>query len=128
MLIKPFTSKVDSSGHSLLTISHGIHGLQWKIYQIGFALGVLSPLAQIAAHINGIPLTSTVSMQQSVFSQQPGQPPYAMESFFVGPPYVALMAGDQLVVGLINGTSGDTFTAGCYIDELDATQPAYLGS
>lgn len=128
MLIKPFIATVDASGHATVTIRHDIHGLQWKIYQIGFALGQNAPLAQLAANVNGVPLTSTVVMQQSVFSQLSAQPPYAMESFFVGPPYIPLMAGDQLTIGLINGKAGDIFTAAAYIEELDATEPAYMGA
>jgi hypothetical protein len=43
-----------------------------------------------------------------------------MESFMVGPPYIDLLSGDQIVCGLIGGTAGDHFTAGAYIVEMDA--------
>jgi hypothetical protein len=116
-LIKPFTALVNANGFAVITISQNLHGLSWIVYQIGFALGLAAPSPQIAAHINGIPLTSTVTMQSSAFSQITGQSPYAMESFFVGPPYIDLEAGDQLVCAVTGAISGDTFTAGAYINE-----------
>jgi hypothetical protein len=130
MLIKPFMGTVNASGQAVVTVSHGIHGLVWKVYQLGFALGKISLLAQTAAHINGIPLASNVVMQQSVFSQLAGlgQAPYAMESFMVGPPYPILSAGDQINVGVINAVAGDIFTVGAYIDERDALMAQDMGA
>lgn len=119
MLIKPVTALVDNQGHALLIIQHSLHGLVWKVYQIGFALGQQAVAAQVAAHVNGVPLAATIPMQVSVFSNFPTQAPYAMESFMTGPPYINLEAGDQIVVGLIGGVTGDTFTAAAYVDELD---------
>lgn len=121
MLIKPFTAQVNASGQAIVTISHSIHGLQWYVYQVGFALGVNSPLAQVAAHVNGAPLMATVTMQPSVFGLLIGQPPYAMESFMSGPPYITLLAGDQIVCGVIHAAANDTFTCTAYVDEYDAT-------
>lgn len=128
MLIKPFTAPVDGSGHAIVTVTHGLHGLSWKVYQLGLGLGQVSALAQTAAHINGIPLASTIIMQQSVFASLTGQAPYAMESFFVGPPYVILSAGDQLTVGVIKANPGDVFTVGAYIEEFDYMTPLSMGS
>lgn len=112
-LLKPFTGKVGTNGQVAVTISHNISGLVWQIFQIGFALNSAAPSPQVGAHFNSIPLTSTVTMQQVKFQGAP----YAMESFFVGPPYVALKAGDQLVCSVMGANSGDTFTAGAYLSE-----------
>lgn len=130
MLIKPFTATITGSStansQALANIGHTIHGLIWKVYQIGFAVGELAPSPQVAAHVNGVPLTAAVAMQPSVFSAITGQAPYAMESFFVGPPYVLLSSGDVIACGLIGGQPGDTFTAAAYVDEFDATDAANL--
>jgi hypothetical protein len=130
MLIKPFTASVNGSGQATLEVTHSLHGLMWKVYQLGLALNEVALTAQAAAHVNGIPLTSTVIMQQSVFSQLSalGQAPYAMESFMVGPPYIYLQAGDMITVGVINATPGDTFTVGAYVDELSAGMAQSMGS
>ena len=130
MLIKPFTAPVNGSGQAVVTVSHSLHGLVWKVFQLGIALGEVSILAQAAAHINGIPLTSTVVMQQSVFNKLAalGQAPYAMETFMVGPPYPILAAGDMLVVGVINATPGDVLTVGAYVDETSAGMPQNMGA
>lgn len=122
MLIKPFIATVNPSGQAVLKVQHSIHSLQWKVFQLGIALGQLAVTAQCAAHVNGIPLTSTVVMQQSVFAslQSLGEAPYAMETFMVGPPYPILAAGDYISVGVINATAGDTFTVGAYVDEYPA--------
>lgn len=119
MLIKPFMATVNGSGQAAVKVQHNLHGLVWKVYQLGIALGQVATSAQCAAHVNGIPLTSTVVMQQSVFSALPGEAPYAMETFMVGPPYPNLEAGDFITVGVINATAGDTLTVGAYVDELD---------
>jgi hypothetical protein len=130
MLIKPFAGTVNSSGQAVVQVGHTIHGLIWKVYQLGFALGQVAVFAQTAAHINGIPLASNVVMQQSVFASLAslGQAPYAMESFMVGPPYPNLSAGDMISCGLINGTAGDTFTVGAYVDEFSAGMPQSMGN
>lgn len=125
MLIKPFTAPVNTQGQAIVSIQHNIHGLIWKVYQIGFALGKLAPSPQVAAHVNGVPLASTVPLQPSVFSAISQQSPYAMESFFVGPPYIILSAGDSIMCGLIAGLSGDVFTAAAYVEERPASM---LGS
>lgn len=112
-LIKPFTASVGSNGQATLDITHNLQGIIWQVYQIGFALGVTASFAQIGAHLNGIPLTAAVAMQPVAFTGFP----YKMESYFVGPPYVGLKAGDKITCAVINATSGDTFTAGAYISE-----------
>jgi len=112
-LIKPFTAVVGSNGQASLSITQAINGLIWQVFQIGFALNQVALAAQVGAHMNGIPLTSTVYMQQVTFSGFP----YRMESFFVGPPFVGLKAGDQIVCAVVGATPGDTFTAGAYISE-----------
>lgn len=68
---------------------------------------------QVGAHFNGIPLTASVAMQPVSFNGVP----YAMESYFVGPPYVGLKAGDEIVCSVKGATAGDVFTAGAYISE-----------
>lgn len=127
MLIKTFTATVAASGTATVNVEHNIHGLVWKVYQLGLALGKTALTAQVAAHINGIPLTSTVIMQQSAFSSMPTNAPYAMESFMVGPPYAILAAGDYIACAVINAVSGDTFTVGAYVDELDAGTGTVVG-
>lgn len=112
-LIKPFVAKVGANGQAQLSITHNLQGIVWQVFQIGFALGIKSTFAQCGAHLNGIPLTSAVQMQPVSFNGFP----YAMESYFVGPPYIGLKAGDQIVCAVISATSGDTFTAGAYISE-----------
>lgn len=128
MLLQPFIATVNSQGQATVVITHAIHGLQWKVYQVGFGLGKAGGFPQVAAHVNGIPLMATVVMQPSVFANLQSQPPYAMESFMVGPPYIVLKAGDQIVCGVVGATSGDTFTAGAYIDEFDINENVYIGS
>lgn len=127
MLLKPFTAPVDGSGHSVLTITHGLNGLKWKVYQVGFGLGQPGGVPQVAAHVNGQPLMATVLMQPSVFANLPGQPPYAQESFMVGPPYIILKAGDQIVCGVIGAIAGDTFTATAYVEEYDLSEETPMG-
>jgi hypothetical protein len=130
MLLKPFTATITgtstANSQAVANITHTIHGLVWKVYQIGFALGQLAPSPQVAAHVNGVPLTAAVAMQPSVFSAITGQAPYAMESFFVGPPYILLSSGDVIACGLIGGQPGDVFTAAAYVDEFDASDPTNL--
>lgn len=111
--IQPFTAKVGSNGQATLSITHNLNGIIWQVFQIGFALGISSSFAQVGAHFNGIPLTAAVVMQPVTFTGFP----YRMESYFVGPPYIGLKAGDQIVCAVINAASGDTFTAGAYISE-----------
>lgn len=117
-LIKPFTAKVAANGIAIVTVTQSNHGLAWIVYQIGFALGQLAPSPQVAAHLNGIPLTASVTMQPSAFATIPTQSPFAMESFFVGPPYVNLEAGDQLVCAVTGAISGDIFTVGAFVNEV----------
>lgn len=112
-LIKPFTATVAANGQAAVQITHNIHGLIWQIYQIGFALTQLAPAPQVGAHFNGIPLTAAVTMQQVQFQGTP----FLMESFFVGPPYVGLKAGDIITCSVMGANSGDLFTAGAYISE-----------
>jgi hypothetical protein len=127
MLIKPFTASVNANGQAILNVMHSLHGLVWKVYQIGLALGQQAPSPQVAAHVNGIPLAATVTMQPSVFAQIPQQSPYAMESFMVGPPYINLSAGDMITVAVLAANPGDTFTVGAYIDEISAGMPQSMG-
>jgi hypothetical protein len=126
MLIKPFTGIVNTSGQGVVNVGHTLSNIAWKVYQVGFALGVLAPSPQVAAHVNGVPLTATTAMQPSVFANITGQAPYAMESFFVGPPYIILSSGDQMVCAVLGASSGDTFTAAAYIEEYDATDTSQL--
>src|SRR5215472_7423663 len=112
-LIKPFTAKVAANGQASVEITHSLQGIIWQIFQIGFALNITAFNPQIGAHMNGIPLTSSVAMQPVGFTGFP----YKMESFFVGPPYVGLKAGDQIVCAVRGATAGDIFTAGAYISE-----------
>jgi hypothetical protein len=129
MLIKPFTASVNASGQAIVEITQSLSGLVWKVYQIGFGLGQLAPSPQVAAHVNGVPLAATVTMQPSVFANIPSQPGYAMESFFVGPPYIILSPGDQIVCAVLGANSGDVFTAAAYVDEFDAfTQGLTMGN
>lgn len=112
-LIKPFTATVGANGQATINITQAINGLIWQVFQIGFALNQPALTAQVGAHLNGIPLTSTVFMQAVNFIGFP----YKMESFFIGPPYVGLRAGDIIACAVLNATPGDTFTAGCFISE-----------
>jgi hypothetical protein len=125
ILIKPFTATVNASGQSIATISHSLSGITWIVYQIGFALNKAAPSPQVAAHVNGIPLSATTTMQTSVFANITGQSPYAMETFMVGPPYIFLQAGDQLVCAVLGATASDVFTVGAYIDELSTQQAQF---
>jgi hypothetical protein len=127
MLIKPIQGTVNASGQGLAVVTHSLSGLVWKVYQIGFGLGKSAPSPQVAAHVNGVPLASTVTMQTSVFAAISGQPPYAMESFFVGPPYIYLNSGDSITCAVIGATPGDIFTAAAYIEELSAGMPQSMG-
>lgn len=117
-LIKPFVAPVASDGIALVTITQSIHGLAWVVLQIGFALNIQALSAQVAAHVNGTPLSSSVAMQISAFASLQQNAPYAMESFMVGPPYVTLEAGDQIVCAVTGATPGDTFTAAAYVNEI----------
>lgn len=117
-LIKPFVAPVAANGIAVVTISQSIHGLAWVVYQIGFALNIQALNAQVAAHVNGQPLAATVAMQISAFAQIPQNAPYAMESFMVGPPYITLETGDQIVCAVTGAVSGDTFTATAYVNEI----------
>ncbi len=117
MKIAPFTSRVNSSGQAIVQVQHNLHGLVWKVLQIGFALGISAPSPQVAAHINGLPLTATVPMQPSVFASIVGQAPYAMETFMVGPPYPELQSGDAITCAVLAAVAGDTFTVAAYVEE-----------
>lgn len=128
MQIAPFTARVNAQGQALVEITHSLHGLVWKVYQIGFGLGLLAPSPQIAAHVNGVPLASTVPMQPSVFAQITQQAPYAMEAFFVGPPYIVLSAGDKITCAVLAAKSGDTFTAAAYYEERTIQANLGMGS
>lgn len=130
MLIKPFMTAVNSNGQAIITVEQNIHGLQWKVFQVGFALGKVSQTAQVAAHVNGIPLAPSILMQPSVFGplSGSGSPPYAMEAFMVGPPYIILQPGDQMVCGVINAVAGDIFTIGAYVEEHQASANLTMGS
>jgi hypothetical protein len=131
-LLMPFTAQVNSSGQAIVQVTHSLSGKQWKVYQMGLALGelVTAGIAQVAASVNGAPLAASVNMQPSAFSQLNtlGQPPYAMESFFVGPPYIYLQSGDMMTVGVVNANPGDTFTCGVYLIEEDSTKEQSLGT
>lgn len=128
MLIKPFVVTVNASGQAVAVVMHNIHGLVWKVYQIGFGLGVAAPSPRVAAHINGIPLVASAPMQQSVFASIQGQAPYAMETFFYGPPYPVLSAGDQIACAVLGATAGDAFTVGAYVEERPANMNLTMGS
>lgn len=128
MQITPFIAQVNAQGQAILQVMHNLHGIQWKVYQIGFGLAKLAPSPQVAAHVNGVPLAATVAMQPSVFANIAQQAPYAMESFFVGPPYIILHAGDSITCAVLGATSGDTFTAAAYYEERPATMNLTMGS
>lgn len=129
MLIKAFTANVNAQGQAVVKIRHDLHGLVWKIYQIGLGLGILNNTPpQVAAHVNGIPLAGSAYMQQSVFSSIASEPVYAMESFFVGPPYIVMAAGDSLTCAVMSATAGDIFTVGAYIEERGANARLQMGS
>lgn len=119
-LIMPFTGTVGSNGIAVVTVTQNSHGLAWIVYQLGFALGQNAPSPQIAAHFNGIPLAATTTMQTSAFASITTNSPYAMESFMVGPPYIKLEAGDQLVCAVTGANSGDTLTVGAYVNEIES--------
>lgn len=119
-LIKPFTASVDSNGIATVEITHSIHGLAWTVYQIGFGLAQQAPSPQVAAHLNGIPLVASAPMQIAAFASIAGAAPYAMEMFFYGPPYVTLESGDKLVCSVIGANSGDVFTAGAFVNEIQS--------
>lgn len=122
--IVPFTAQVNATGQALVQVGHSLHGIVWEVQQIGFALGILAPSPQIAAHVNGLPLSATVAMQPSVFSAITGQAPYAMESFMVGPPYVFLSQGDTITCAVLGATNADTFTvAAYYIEHHSQVEP-----
>lgn len=132
LLIKPFVAKVNASGIATLKIQHNNHGLAWIVYQIGFALGQLAPSPQVAAHMNSIPLVASVTMQQSAFASIVAEAPYAMETFFYGPPYINLEAGDYITCAVTGANSGDSFTAGAFVNEvlspaMQQAQAAYAG-
>jgi len=127
MQLAVFQAQVNASGQALVRVTFSIHGLVWKIFQLGMGLGTLAPSPQVAAHVNGIPLASTVPMQPSVFANIIGEAPYAMESFFTGPPYIVLSAGDQLVCAVLGANSGDTFTVGAYHEEHPWTANLGMG-
>lgn len=118
--IRPFTAQVGANGIAVVQVGHSIHGLSWIVYQIGFALAQQAPSPQVAAHLQGQPLVASAPMQVSAFAQIPTQSPYAMESFFVGPPYVNLEAGDILTCAVIAATPGDNFTVSAYVNESDS--------
>ena len=122
LIIHPFTAQVNANGQAVLQIGHSIHGLTWIVEQIGFGLGQNAPSPQVAAHVNGVPLAATVSMQASVFASITGQAPYAMESFFSGPPYITLNAGDTITCAVLGATPGDVLTASAYVQEGSAGQ------
>lgn len=127
MLIKPFTAPINASGIGVVVVTHSLSYLRWKVYQLGIALSQTALNAQVAAHVNGVPLAATIQMQPAVFANIPAQSPYAMESFMVGPPYINLSSGDQLVIGVQNAVSGDTLTVAAYIDEQDLSMPETMG-
>ena len=124
LLIKPFTATVNNSGQAVLQIGPSLQGITWTVQQIGFGLGKSAVSPKVAAHVNGVPLAATVVMQPSVFASILGQAPYAMETFFVGPPYIDLSAGDAITCAVLGATAGDTFTAAAYIEE-DASGQSY---
>ena len=128
MLIKPFIETVNSLGQALATITTPLSNLTWKIYQIGMGLALPAPSAQVAAHLNGVPYTASVTMQPSIFAQIPGASPYFLEGFFNGPPYPVLSAGDQIVIGLVGAQPGDQFTVSIVYEEIAAKANATMGS
>jgi len=126
MLIKPFTGTVNSSGNALVQVTQGIADMVWVIYQLGLALNESAVFPQAGAQYNGVPLASSVALVPSPFSTFNGFSPYAMLGFMVGPPYLFLSTSDQLNMGLVGGTSGDTFTVAVFCDELSAADAANM--
>lgn len=123
-LIKPFTAAVGSNGIATAVITQTNHGLAWVVYQIGFGLGQQAPSPQVAAHLNGQPLVASAPMQLSAFASVPGAAPYAMETFFYGPPYVTLEPGDAITCAVIGANSGDIFTVSAYVNEIQSPATA----
>jgi hypothetical protein len=119
-LIKPYTAAVNSNGFGVVQITQNNHGLAWQIMQIGMSLGLNANSPQCAANINSIPFVSSTVMATSVFASLTGQAPIALTSVFSGPPYPVLEAGDELTVGVIGATAGDTFTVGLFINEIQS--------
>lgn len=119
-LIKPFTATVGANGIAVVQVGHSIHGQSWIVYQIGFGLGIQAASPQVAAHLQSQPLVASAPFQVSAFAQLPGQSPYAMESFFYGPPYVNLEAGDLITCACISATPGDVFSVAAYVNETDS--------
>ena len=131
MNLWPFTAPVNASGQAVVYVQHNLHGLVWKIYQLGFGLGQPAPSPQVAAHVNGLPLAATVTMQPTVFASHGptlGQVPYAMESFMVGPPYPNLSAGDYIACAVLGAMPGDILTVAAYLDEMSAGMPQSMGA
>jgi hypothetical protein len=128
-LIKPFTAKVNASGNAFVDVTHSIHGLAWQVMQVGLGLGVAAPSPQCAALVNGVPFVSSVLMAPSVFASL-SSAPIAMTSEFSGVPFPTLEAGDVMKIGVTGATSGDIFTVGVYINEIDspATTAAIRGA
>lgn len=122
-LIKPFTAKVNASGFASVDVGHSIHGLAWQVMQVGLGLGQAAPSPQCAALINGIPFVSSVLMAPSVFAQLGGAP-IAMTSEFSGSPVPTLEAGDVMKIAVSGAISGDVFTVGVYINEIDSPSSA----
>ena len=117
-LVKPFTATVGSNGIATVSITQTLHSLCWVCLQIGFALGQNAPSPQVAAHFNSQPLVASATMQVSAFASIPTDAPYAMETFFYGPPYVVLESGDSITCAVIGATPGDIFTASAYVNEI----------
>jgi hypothetical protein len=119
-LIKGFSAPVNASGIATVVITMSVHGLAWVVYQIGFGIAQQAPSPQVAAHLNGMPLVASAPMQLSAFASIPGGAPYAMETFFYGPPYVTLESGDAITCAVIGANTGDVFTVSAYVNEIDS--------
>ncbi len=107
-----------SNGIAIAIITQTSHGLAWVVYQIGFGLGQQASSPQVAAHLNGQPLVASAPMQLSAFASVPGAAPYAMETFFYGPPYVTLESGDSITCAVTGANPGDIFTAAAFVNEI----------
>jgi hypothetical protein len=128
MLLKPYTATVNTNGQAVISIGHSLANIKWKIMLIGFGLGQNAPSPQVGLHVNGTPFGASQTFQTSVFAGITGEPPYAMEMTWYGPPYFYLSSGDVAACGVMGAQPGDQFTATALIEEVDAYAPESMGS
>lgn len=126
MYAYPQTAIVNGNGQAIITVSQSVVSNIWKVAQVTFGLGMSAPSPQVAATWNGIPLSASPTMQPNVFASILGAAPYAMSNTMVGPPYIVLSAGDQLVCGVFGAMPGDTFTVTALYDLFSSSDQVYM--